>query len=381
MNKVLIASFDNWDSCAEVPYIYKKAGCNVDVYCRKDGWLQTNRFHDQWIEAPSDATSFLKIFWNLINTTDYSLIVLTDEPLLKILNETIEDEQVFIKIMPLIKIENRKMLSSKIGFSDFCISNNILTPKYAVYNSKEDLENILQNLQFPLINKNEFSWGGTNMCIINSKLELQELLKESEINQTILFQEFIEGEEIRIDAYYNRGELVVYFCANVLSYANNRFTYNTRRVYYENAEIKNHLIELGKKSGANGFANINYLHETKTNRYFLIEMDLRTNSWLAYSQYLSKTNFISGIRNVINKNQHPNPSAQLFKKNIEIGLFYKDLKRIYWQKDFKGLFRWVFNYNGYWRFLPFYDLKLSKLILKNLFNEFVTHRIKNAFSK
>ena len=213
MNKVLIASFDNWDSCAEVPYIYKKAGCNVDVYCRKDGWLQTNRFHDKWIEAPTDTDSFLKIFWNLINTNNYKLIVLTDEPLLKVLNETIEDEQLFIKIMPLVKIENRKLLSSKIGFSEFCVSNGILTPKYAAYHSKEDLENILENLQFPLINKNEFSWGGTNMCIINSKLELIELLKQSEIEQTILFQEFIEGEEIRIDAYYYRGELVVYFCA------------------------------------------------------------------------------------------------------------------------------------------------------------------------
>jgi len=381
MNKVLIASFDNWDSCAEVPYIYKKAGCNVDVYCRKDGWLQTNRFHDKWIEAPTDTDSFLKIFWNLVNTNNYKLIVLTDEPLLKVLNETIEDEQLFIKIMPLVKIENRKLLSSKIGFSEFCVSNGILTPKYAAYHSKEDLENILENLQFPLINKNEFSWGGTNMCIINSKLELIELLKQSEIEQTILFQEFIEGDEIRIDAYYHEGELVVYFCAKVLSYANNRFTYNTRRVYYENPEIKNHLIELGKKSGASGFANINYLYETKTNRYFLIEMDLRTNSWLAYSEYLSKTNFISGIKDVINNNQYSNPSARLFNKNIEIGLFYKDFKRIYWQKDFRGLFRWLFNYKGYWRFLPLYDLKLSKLIFKNLFYEFITHRIKNAFSK
>jgi predicted ATP-grasp superfamily ATP-dependent carboligase len=381
MNKVLIASLDNWDSCAEIPYIFKKAGCIVDVYCTKNGWLQTNGYHDKWIEAPKNIDSYLQIFFDLVDINNYTLIILTDEPLLKILNERIENKELFIKVMPLIKVENRKMLSSKIGFSDFCISNDVLTPRYAIYQSETDIETIVQNLNFPLINKNEFSWGGTDMCIINSKLELIELLKSVELKQPILFQEFIEGEEIRIDAYYYRGELIVYFCAKVLNYANNRFTYNTRRVYYTNSEIKSHLIDLGKKSGANGFANINYIHEIKSNKYFLIEMDLRTNSWLAYSQYLSKNNFISGIKKIINKNQHTDPEAVLFKDNIEIALFYKDFKRIYWQRDLRGLFRWIFNLKGFWRFLPFYDLKLSKKLIKDLFYEFVTHRIQTVFKK
>lgn len=381
MKKVLIASLDNWDSCAEIPYIYKKAGCLVHVYCIKDGWLQTNKFHDKWIEAPANKELFLKGFIEIVNSNDYNLILLTDEPLLKILNEEIDNEELFIKVMPLIKIENRKMLSSKIGFSDFCISNDIQTPKYAIYQSEADIENIIKNLQFPLINKNEFSWGGTNMCITNSELELLDLLKKSTSHQPILFQEYIEGEEIRVDAYYFRGELIVYFCAKVLNYADNRFTYNTRRVYYKNPAVKTHLIELGKKSGANGFANINYIHELKTDTYYLIEMDLRTNSWLAYSQYLSENNFITGIRNVISNKEKANPAPELFKNNIEIALFYKDLKRIYWHKDLKGLFRWIFNIKGYWKFLPLYDLKLSRLIFKKLFYEFVTHRIQTAFSK
>ena len=351
------------------------------MYCTKNGWLQTNSFHDNWIESSKNVEIYITNFLELIGKDDYQYILVTDEPLLKHLNEKDLDIETYIKVMPLIKVENKKMISSKIGFSEFCFENDITTPRYGTYKNFSDISNILKNLKFPLINKNEFSWGGTDMSIINSENELLDLTKNISNNQVIQFQEFIQGEEIRIDAFYYKGELKVYFCAKVLNYANNRFTYNTRRLYYNNPEIKNHLIELGKKSGANGFANINYIKEDKTGIYYLIEMDLRTNSWLAYSEYLSKNNFITALKNGFNSSQVYKPDADLLKKDIEIGLFYKDLKRIYWQKDIKGLLRWIFNIKGYWKFLPFYDFKLSKPILKNLLNEFLFHRIKTAFKK
>ena len=381
MNNVLIASLDNWDSCAEVPYIFKKAGFSVAVFCRKGDWLMSNKFHDQWILAPKDLDSYINELLNVINSTTFKLIIITDEPLLKSLNERIVHPELFIKIMPLIKVENRKLLSSKTGFSEFCIENNLLTPRYTTYESPADFDKIIKTLKFPLINKNEFSWGGTDMCIINNEKELLEFLKQIKTNQPILFQEFIHGEEIRVDAFYYQGKLKAYFCAKVLTYVENRFTYNTRRTYYNNPEIKPFLIELGEKSGANGFANINYIQEKTTGKLYLIEMDLRTNSWLAYSQYLSEENFITCFRDIA-KNEHQiDPKNTLYKEEIEIALFYKDIRRAYWQKDLKGISRWVLSKNNYWQFLPLYDLKLSKLIFKNLINEFFILRLKFAFSK
>jgi hypothetical protein len=325
MNKVLIASLDNWDSCSEIPYIFKKAGFIVDVFCGKNFWLKSNNYYDTWIESPNDIDSNINLFLETIGKFNYKIIVITDEPLLKHLNEIIKSDDLFKKIMPITKVNNRNMLCSKIGFSNFCISNDILTPKYAKFESKSDYQNILNTLKFPILNKNEFSWGGTNMCIINSKEELLEIVDNNQNNQPILFQEFIEGEEIRIDAFYYQGELIVYFCAKVLTYAQNRFTYNTRRQYYNNEAIKPYLIDLGIKSGANGFANINYIYENETDNYYLIEMDMRTNSWLAYSQYLSKNNFITSFKDLFNSEKRVDPNAKLHSENIEIGLFYKDL--------------------------------------------------------
>ena len=59
-------------------------------------------------------------------------------------------------------------------------------------------------------------------------------------------------------------------------------------------------------------------------------------------------------------------------KEIEIALFYRDLRRCWKKKDLKGFMRWVFNYKGYWRFIPLYD----GLILRKMFVE-----IKKDFMK
>ena len=369
MNTVLIASIDDWDTGVEIPYMFSKADYEVDIFCKKGSWLQSNSFHNNYIEANNSNENFISGLLEIIQKKKYDFIILTEDPLLKYLNDRIVDPNLFVKILPLIKIENRKILSSKNGFSEFCIENNLLTPKYHSYNSKEDYFKIIEELNFPLIKKYEFSWGGMDMNIIQNKDELQKTLEYQEENKNIMFQEYIDGEEIGIDAFFYKGQLITYFCAKVITYSTNKFSFSTRRLYFNNLDLKAYLTELGEKSGANGFASISYIQENTTGKYFLIEMDLRTNSWMAYSQYLSDNNFISAIRNINSKNKFQDANAILFNKEIEIALFYKDIHRLIFKKDIRGIFKWILNQKRYWRFLPFYDLILSKRIFYQLWAE------------
>ena len=68
------------------------------------------------------------------------------------------------------------------------------------------------------------------------------------------------------------------------------------------------------------------------------------------------------------------------KEFIEVALFYKDLRRALWKKDLKGIGRWIFNVKGYWRFLPFYDLKLSKRIFSEIWKEIFAPKWKKIFN-
>jgi carbamoylphosphate synthase large subunit len=370
MFRVLIACYANWDTPSEISYLLKTSGCNVDIYCSNKSWLLSNSFHDRCIPSSPEKEKYLEELIILVKKEQYDWIILESDVLINYLNAFIEDEDIFKKIMPISNIGHRYMLSSKNGFSKFCIENGIDTPGYYTYNKREDAEDIKNKLKFPVVNKLEFSWGGTDMFISWNYEEFIANLDKLPTDQNILIQEYISGEELRIDALYYKGILVCYLSANALDYSKSKFSYNTRRNYYENKLILPQLIELGSKLGLNGFANITYMHNPSTGKYNLIEVDPRPNSWIAYSRFIAKNNFFEGVKRIVS-GEYINGFQKMgiFKPNVEVGLFYKDIRRAIWKKDKKGILRWVLNSKGYWRFLPLYDLKLTKRVIEEIWEE------------
>lgn len=380
MFKVLIACYGNWDTTAEIPFLFKKAGCSVDIYCSNKSWLLSNSYYVNWIESDSDENNYADTLISFANNNWYDWIVLADDLVINLLNNKIVDEAIFLKLLPLTKIQNRYMLSSKKGLSDFCVSNEIETPGFCMYNNSNDLETIKTNLNFPIINKINFSFGGTDMFISHSFDEFLSNIHKISENKNIFIQEFISGEEISVEALFCNGELVTYLNSNVLNYSSTIFSYTTRRNYYENVELKPLLIELGKKLGLNGFASIVYLYKKINNKYYLIEVDPRPNSWMANSRFIADNDFINGLKKIIS-GEYKNgfQSMNIKRENVEVALFYKDIRRAIWQKDWKGIFRWILNKEKYWKFLPLYDLKLAKRIYIEIWNEVVVTKWNKTF--
>ena len=389
MFKVLITSsnyWDSWDSCSEIPYLLKKGGCEVDVFCSKNSWLLSNKYYDNWINIDIGDPLYADKLIELVNKNEYQWVILADDVAIDLVNKKIEDENTFLKIMPIYKIENRNILSSKNGFSDFCQENKIATPLYFIYENEKDFEVIKEKLKFPVIVKRDFSWGGFDMSLNNSIDELKISIHELPENKNLLIQEFISGEEIGVEALFREGILLNFQCAKILDYGDSKFTFTTRREYYDDDNIKVLLEHLGKQIGLNGFASITYIQDNKSGIYYLIEVDPRPNSWCSSSRFISGIDFAEGIKKIRNgdfiNGYH---EVKNYKPKIEITLFFKDVKRILKKNDFKGLMRWIFNINGYWRFLPFYDLKLTKRIFieigkKTVFATLI-HRIKKMTIK
>jgi hypothetical protein len=61
MNKpfrVLIACYDKWDTLAEVPFMFKTAGCEADLFCSAESWLLSNKYHGTWYPSPKTKDDF-----------------------------------------------------------------------------------------------------------------------------------------------------------------------------------------------------------------------------------------------------------------------------------------------------------------------------------
>ena len=371
MKKILLASMVDWDSLGELPAIFKRGGCQqIDVLCNKNAWLTSNRYYDNWIEIKNGTDELPEQVIQLAQdrTKNYDKIILLDDLIIRLMNESIDSEDLFKKILPLNKIENREMLSSKAGFSNVCERNNILSPRFMLYVEHMDLNIIDTRMNYPLLLKQDLSWSGAGIQFCCDKKSLEAGLEKIAVKQNLVVQEYITGEDVGVEALFHQGQLITYNMAKILDYFETKFTYTTRRVYFRNQEIERLLTTLGKSVGLNGFASISYIYEPNQHKYYLIEVDTRLNNWMPLSHFTGY-GFSEAISRIIMAGNNP---VEIFTdqpedlcKEIEIALFYRDIRRCWKKKDLKGFMRWVFNYKGYWRFIPLYD----GLILRKIFGE------------
>lgn len=373
MYRVLIVSIASFfDSTAEVPFIYKKGGARVDVFCNGSSWLLSNKFYDNWIDSGDDSneTEFLNKLLRLINSNRnyYDKIVTTDDATNKLLNDNISETDLFYKLLPLTKIENRKILSSKSGLSEVLEQYQIATPKYATYTECLDIQKIKMEFSFPILLKVDYSFSGIGLQLVENADSLEDAIKKVYNTKNMVLQEFIKGEDIGVEALFHEGKLVMYNAANILNYMYNSFSFTTSRRYFRNKRIEALLIALGEKIGINGFASIQYVYCKKRDTYFLIEVDIRTNSWMSYGRFTGQ-NFSEGIATIIDPEKISNTYSTA-EKTVNIYLFDRDIRRCIKHRDYNGMLKWFLNADGRWKFIPLYDLKYFHRILSKLASDF-----------
>ncbi len=371
MYKVLLVSIASFfDSTGEIPFIFKRAGCKVDVFCDSDSWLLTNKFHDDWIESNDPATFSSELIALVEKDPEYyDWIVLLEDASVKLLNESITSEFLFRKILPITNMEDREVLSSKKGLSVACGKYGIATPRYINYTDDLTAESIAKQLDFPILLKEDFSFSGIGVHYCESPADFDTCLDKVNVTTNLVLQEFIDGEDIGVEALFRNGELITYNCAEVLTYMYNKFSFTTRRKYYQHEEIAEKLRVLGKSIGLNSFASIQYIYHPVRKIYYLIEVDARTNSWMPYSRFTGY-DFSEGIQRIMNGQLQYIPTGTTTNKKVEVALFDRDIRRCIKHRDLKGLLQWMFNYKGYWKFIPLYDRGIFKRVTQKIVRDF-----------
>lgn len=376
MADILIVSIASFiDSTGEIPFIFKKANCNVDVFCGSSSWLISNHFYDNWIDSGENNE---QEFWDRLlklikkNPDKYDKVVTTDDATNKLLNEYVADDvNLFSKLLPITKIENRQILSSKCGLSIILNKYGINTPAYLIYSEKEDLGKVIGSMIFPILLKVDYSFSGIGLKLVEKSSDLEGAINEIYKSKNLVIQEFIEGVDLGVEALFDKGRLVMYNLATIQNYMYHKFSFTTSRTYIRDIEIEKLLIELGEKVGINGFASIQYIYHPKRKIYYLIEADLRTNSWMSYSRF-TRQDFSDGIQSIYNNTNESkiDTKSESINEKTEIIIFDRDIRRCIKNKDFKGLMKWVINWNGCWKFIPTYDSKYFGRIRKKMWFDF-----------
>lgn len=355
---VLLISYSNSDAHSEVPYLFKNAGCIVDVLCTKDSWLLKNQQWDNWIESNlSSIAQFVQQVSNLASLNKYAWIIPVEDSILGLLNKTIYSEEVARKILPLTKLENRKFLWSKAWLSRYCEQFGILTPTFDIYEPGLDPKILANKVTYPLVLKTDESNAGQGVFFCNDEISLLSTFNRLTDQQknNLLFQKYIKGDNIAAEVLYKNGRLLAYTSCKVVTTLGGEFGISVDREYIQRLEIEPILQKMGEDLGINGFGNLTFI--LSNNQYYLLEADIRPQVWCRLA-FLSGVDFSIAIKNFLSNNLTLIRPALSKDDHVTITHFTRKVGLAITKRDYKEVLRWIFNIGGRWKFIPWYDKRL-----------------------
>lgn len=226
----------------------------------------------------------------VIRATPYDLVIIADDGSLHaILSSSLSDDEK-LALLPVTTLNDFSHLCSKIGLSQRLQEHDIATPEFLVVQDRQALQEASQKMAFPFMLKGDFSSGGrqTYECATQSDFAI---LLEHFGAYPALMQKKITGEEISMEAFYQKGVLIHFSYSRIMKTKNNqKFAPSKLREYTQigslDPAVVYELEKLGVALGANGFVNITCLISHADQKRYYIEADMRPTTWINFSRYL-----------------------------------------------------------------------------------------------
>lgn len=357
--RVLIAD-THCEISLEMPYLFHRAGCEVHVFCPKGSWLLRNKYWNHWFEASrKEEAAYAEELAELVKAQDYDWVVLGDDDAIRFANRAIHDVGLARKILPLSKLEHRGMLGSKAGLSRACEQSGILSPSYRIHESGNTPESTARGLSYPLLLKVDESSGGEGVFFcadLPALLENWDRIPSHQL-QGLVFQEYIQGANVAVEALYHEGFLLAYAYSEVVHTAAGEFSVSVERRYLECPAIEADLSHIGQALGLDGFSTMTFIREGREGRHFLIEADMRPQAWFRLAIRCG-VDFSQAIRNYLSgKKILLRPRLPAGRSSLTLRHYARHLSWCLREVKLRQLFYWLSNRDGRWRDIPSYDLR------------------------
>ncbi len=342
----------------DIPYLFVKAGCSIDIFCRRKSWLATANYHTTWHVAPDDPALYVKDLEKVLLSTTYDWIVAGDDIVIRLLGKRATSD-VLQKNIALVLPEHYSILGSKANLSLFCSKHAIPTPPYALYLPGLDPHSLADTVAFPLLLKVDESAGGAGVflcqnhedvaCIISSLTDFEK--------ENLVFQKYIHGKNIAIESLYKDGRLIMYSYAVVTKTLNSEFGVSVERKYIECPKIEKRLRMVGEALGFNGFCSMTYIDDGK--EHYLIEADMRPQAWYLLGK-ISGADFVRGIQEFFSDTPRYIPSVfPKAKKEVYVRHFLRELLWFEEQGKYRYMYKWLCNIDGRWRAIPWHSPRVA----------------------
>ena len=289
--KVDFVLIGNGDGClANLPLALSKAGFKVRVIAPEGTSIYKSQHVVSRRACPgSTAREFvisLMGFQDELVATDATFLWCSDE-IMRIVSESKLDIETKLHILPIKKAEYFGIFDSKTEQTRLFQEFGYLQPQSFICKSASEYKQDIFFKSGVAICKGDSGGGGAFIRKIPDFASFDiETIPDSWF--PLVFQEFIPGEDISVEAYYKNGKLMMGLCSKFLM-ESNEYGPSLLREYSSShfKHLNSILRNLGEDFEVNGFANITFRKSQDNLRYYLIEFDVRPNVWHGFFQDLS----------------------------------------------------------------------------------------------
>lgn len=351
---VLLVSLYDSEITSEIPHLFHRAGFGVDVYCSKHSWLLKSRYKDRWYDSTSkDARTFVLDLAELTRDHRYSWVVFLDDAALRAGQDYLAEEDAR-RLLPLTDMRYKALAGSKIALSFFSAQKHIRTPLFSIHDGVSDIVTSAKGVPFPLLLKVDRSGGGRGITFCPDIPSLRSAYSalQPERKKGLLIQEYIQGENISVEALYRGGTLIAHARARVLKNVNGEFDGSCVRAYEHRAGLQEELERIGTSFGFDGFCSFTFMYRPEEDAHYLVEADLRPHSWFSLSRFAG-VDFADAIRSRMSGVLYaPVPATKVLR------YFSRDIIRNVRRHEMRELLYWLCNIDGRWAYIPAHDRTL-----------------------
>lgn len=144
--------------------------------------------------------------------------------------------------------------------------------------------NEISNLKFPILMKPTNGRGGKGIQLFSSKQELIEGLNSFTMKDDFVFQQYIEDAiNYGCGVLCKDGEIQAYSLFKFEQRYGDMFSFSSEQLFIDNKEIFEITRKLMSNLNWSGVANIDFVYDNKTNKYYILEINPRYWSTLSLS--------------------------------------------------------------------------------------------------
>lgn len=305
---------------------------DVDVISNIKNYIIHSKYCNSMkiIKNCHDESSYIESLVQLLNETDYDLVIPVGARSVKYISTHIEKINKLTKVF-VADIDSIEIALNKGKTFEHAKEASVIVPKTYDFNSLQDVENNKSTIEYPIIVKSsDESLFKFETIYVNNFVELMNALYECKAkypqileNKFPILQEKIIGKGYGFFALYNNGQCVSYFMHERLrEYPFTGGASTCARSIYDD-KLKKTGIKLLDSLNWNGIAMVEYKKDEKSGEFKLIEINPKI--WGSFE--LSIKCGVDFIQDLISLTQ---------KGNIIQRKNYARNKR----------FQWIFSYKG-----------------------------------